>query len=75
MNIDCDGQIMIKLETQSEATSSFILTDPIEINNSVVLFKKKEKFLRNVIKKKRFQIISNVIYINISIRLTKLLLN
>jgi len=75
LNIDCDGQIMIKLETQSEATSSFILTDPIEINNSVVLFKKKEKFLRNVIKKKRFQIISNVIYINISIRLTKLLLN
>ena len=53
MNIDCDGQIMIKLETQSEATSSFILTDPIEINNSVVLFKKKEKFLRNVIKKKK----------------------
>jgi hypothetical protein len=42
---------MIKLETQSEATSSFILTDPIEINNSLVLFKKKEKFLRNVIKK------------------------
>jgi hypothetical protein len=55
LNIDCDGQIMIKLETQSEATSSFILTDPIEINNSVVLFKKKEKFLRNVIKKKDFK--------------------
>lgn len=69
MNIDCDGQIMIKLETQSEATSSFILTDPIEINNSLVLFKKKEKFLRNVIKK-RFQIISNLLNINNSIRLT-----
>ena len=74
MNIDCDGQIMIKLETQSEATSSFILTDPIEINNSLVLFKKKEKFLRNVIKKK-FQIISNLLNINNSIRLTKWLLN
>ena len=61
---------MIKLETQSEATSSFILTDPIEINNSLVLFKKKEKFLRNVIKKK-FQIISNLLNINNSIRLTK----
>ena len=39
---------MIKIANQTEATSSFLLKDPVEINDGVVFFKKQEKNLRNV---------------------------
>lgn len=53
-SLDESGHLLIKLESQTEATSAFELKDPIESNEGVVLFKKNEKNLRNVFKLSAF---------------------